>query len=187
MAVSAQFTPGAMACGSLTQRITTNFSSALALPLLLDLSRGSGPSLRHEANGGGKDITGLWKSILVSDGAVVMVEFDTWHKDGTELALDGLFPPATGQICPGVWEKTGPNTYATVHPAFEYDAAGVNIVAIFIERMRVTLSDDGNSFQGTFTWENYDFRGNLLPGAIAGTVTGTRIEVSSAFPFPFPI
>jgi hypothetical protein len=124
-------------------------------------------------------MTGLWKTVMVSGGAVVMVGFDTWHSDGTEWSLDGLFTPASGNVYPGVWEKTGPGTYSTVHPAFEYDAAGVNIVAIFIERMHVTIGADGNSFQGVFLWDNYDFQGNLLPGA--------RIAVGAPFPFPFPL
>jgi hypothetical protein len=53
--------------------------------------------------------------------------------------------------------------------------------------LKVTISSDGNSYQGTFTWDNYDFQGNLLSGNnVAGTITGTRIKVGSAFPFPFP-
>jgi hypothetical protein len=60
-------------------------------------------------------------------------------------------------------------------------------VSIFIERLNVTISRDGNSYQGSFTWDSYDFQGNLLSdSSVAGTITGTRIQVDSAFPFPFP-
>lgn len=123
----------------------------------------------------------------MSESTLVMVAFDTWHTDGTEISLDGLFPPPTGQVCPGVWQRTGLHTFETVHPAFEYDEANVNVIAIFIERMHITLSNDGNSFTGTFTWDNYDFNGNLLPGSVSGTVTGARVKTDAAFPFPFPL
>ena len=183
MALSALFAPQASACGSSTNGMALLNVSALRLP---------DPAVRPLAPAPRQDdsepsMTGLWKTVSMSDGALVMVAFDTWHSDGTELALDGSFPPATGNVCPGVWEKTGPRTYSTVHPAFEYDATGMNILAIFVERMEVTLSPDGNSFQGTFTWDNYDFQGHLLDGSLTGTVTGVRVKAGSAFPFPFPL
>lgn len=181
--LAALFAPGAMACGSLT--LATNPGGAfsgLAMPHLVEPNHADGPPRDWVDS----KPTGLWKTVLTSGGTVVMVEFDTWHSDGTEIALDGLFPPATGNVCPGVWERTGPHTYSTVHPAFEYDNAGVNVIAIFIERMQVTLSPDGNSMQGTFTWDNYDFHGTLLPGSVNGTVAAKRITADSPFPFPFP-
>ena len=183
-ALSIVLVPGAMACGSLAIAGRPAGPLGLAAPHIIE--RGLDrvlPSLEGQDS----RATGLWKIVLTSAGSVVMVEFDTWHSDGTELALDGLFPPATGNVCPGVWEKTGPRSYETVHPAFEYDNAGLNVIAIFIERMHVTLSQDGNSMEGTFTWDNYDFQGNLLPGSLSGSVAATRIEVSSKFPFPFPL
>jgi hypothetical protein len=186
MALSALFVPSARACGNPAQRLAAGALSFLTMPRIVEPDL---PALPSESQQGTPEhsMTGLWKTTLVSGGSVVMVAFDTWHSDGTELALDGLFPPATGNVCPGVWEKTAPRTYSTVHPAFEYDNAGVNIVAIFIERMHVTISADGSSFQGTFTWDNYDFKGKLLAGSVAGTVTGARVKVGSAFPFPFPL
>ncbi|HTS29665.1 MAG TPA: hypothetical protein VMH81_27530 [Bryobacteraceae bacterium] len=185
LALAALPAPDATACGSVTQRVPLKAAPS-SPPVRLPAPPISAPLPLPLANGE-QAMTGLWKEVLVSDGQLVMVEFDTWHDDGTELALDGLFPPATGNVCPGVWERTGPKTFSTVHPAFEYDDAGINVVAIFVERMQVTISDDGNSFDGTFTWDNFDFQGNLLPGSINGTVTGTRIQVGSPFPFPFPL
>lgn len=179
--------PEAMACGSFGSPAPAGVRANLA-PRALPSNIGAAPRAgRPQDDSEEPSMTGLWKSVLVSDGQVMMVEFDTWHNDGTELGLDGLFPPVTGQVCPGVWEKTGTRTYDTAHPAFEYDSTNTQVVAIFIERMHVTISADGNSFEGTFTWDNYDFNGNLLPGSVSGTVTGSRIRVSAAFPFPFPL
>lgn len=178
------FAQGALACGTLTPRMAPRYTSASPMVRPVDPPdpAPAGPGDSPEPS-----MAGLWKTVLTADGGVVMVAFDTWHNDGTESSLDGLFPPATGNVCPGVWERVGPMTYATVHPAFEYDDAGVNIVAIFVERMKVTISGDGNSFKGTFTWDNYDFQGTLLSGSVAGAVTGTRVAVASSFPFPFPL
>jgi hypothetical protein len=130
-------------------------------------------------------MTGLWKTVFVAGGAVVNLGFNTWNNDGTEWALDGGFAPAVGNVCPGVWKRIGHRTYRTVHPAFNYDPSNTHVVSIFIERMKVTITRDGNSYQGDFTWDSYDFQGNLLPGSVAGRITGTRIQVGSAFPFPF--
>jgi hypothetical protein len=132
-------------------------------------------------------ITGLWKVVLVSGGATVDVGFEQWHSDGTEM-LNDTPPPASGNVCLGTWEKTGPRTYSLVHPAFNFDSTGTTVVSIFIERMQVVIAPDGNSFMGTFTWDSYNFSGNPLPGThLAGAVTGKRIKVSAPFPFPFPL
>lgn len=177
-------TGAAAACGSSVQRLPASVSSALQLPPL------QGPALdgiaaEESERGEGPSMTGLWKTVFVAGGAVVNLGFNTWHSDGTEWALDGGFPPAAGNVCPGVWERIGHRSYRTVHPAFNYDASNTHVTSIFIERLNVTISRDGNSYQGDFTWDSYDFQGNLLPGSVVGRITGTRIQVGSAFPFPF--
>ncbi len=177
-------TGAAAACGSSVQRLPASVSSALQLPPL------QGPALdgiaaEESERGEGPSMTGLWKTVFVAGGAVVNLGFNTWHSDGTEWALDGGFPPAAGNVCPGVWERIGHRSYRTVHPAFNYDASNTHVASIFIERLNVTISRDGNSYQGDFTWDSYDFQGNLLPGSVVGRITGTRIQVGSAFPFPF--
>ena len=186
VALSSVWVPGAAAaCGSSAQRLPPSVSSALQLPSLLQEPASDGVAADEPERGEAPSMTGLWKTVFVAGGAVVNLGFNTWHSDGTEWALDGGFAPAVGNVCPGVWKKTGNRTYRTVHPAFNYDASNTHIVSIFIERMRVTISRDGNSYQGSFTWDSYDFQGNLLPGSVEGRITATRIQVGSAFPFPF--
>ena len=176
----------AAACGSSNQRLAPSVFSAVQLPPPLQDATSDGVAGEEPQRGGGPSMTGLWKTVFVAGGAVVNLGFNTWHSDGTEWALDGG-PPAAGNVCPGVWERIGRRSYVTVHPAFNYDASNTHIVGIFIERLRVTISRDGKSYQGDFTWDSYDLQGNLLPDAsVAGTITGTRIRVGSAFPFPFP-
>jgi hypothetical protein len=118
-------------------------------------------------------------------GTVLNVGFNIWHSDGTEWALDSLAPPFQGNTCAGIWEQTGRRAYRTIHPAFNYDAAGLNVVGVFIERVEITLRGDGREFKGTFTFDNYDFQGNLLSGSVSGTISATRIKVGDpTIPIP---
>jgi hypothetical protein len=186
VALSSVWLPGAAAaCGSSVQRLPPSVSSALQLPSPLQEPASDDVAAEEPERGEGPSMTGLWKTVFVVDGAVVNLGFNTWHSHGTEWALDGGFAPAVGNVCPEVWKRVGHRSYRTVHPAFNYDASNTHVVSIFIERLKITISRDGNSYQGHFTWDSYDFQGNLLPGSVAGRITGTRIQVGSAFPFPF--
>ena len=65
-------------------------------------------------------IVGMWRFTFVSDGNAypahipfgVQVDFGTqqWHDDGTEFIISGGRAPSSGDVCMGVWEKTGPRT-----------------------------------------------------------------------------
>lgn len=175
------------ACGSSAQRIPASVFAAQPLPLAQESASDS--TLGKESRSGDKhpSITGFWKTVYMSGGAVINVGFNVWHSDGTEWALDSLSPPFQGNTCAGVWEQVGRRTYKTVHPSFNYDSAGLSVVGIFIERVEVTLSADGSRFEGTFTFDNYDFQGNLLSGSVAGALKATRINVRDPFPFPIPL
>jgi hypothetical protein len=177
----------AAACASSAQPVAGRVLPAQSLPAVQESASDSTPDREHRAGGKRPSITGLWKTVYVSGGAVINVGFNVWHSDGTEWALDSLAPPFQGNTCAGVWEQIGRRTYRTVHPAFNYDAPGLSVVGVFIERVTVTVDDDGDRFEGTFTFDNYDFQGNLLPGSVAGTVTATRITVGAPFPFPIPL
>lgn len=179
-------------CGSAeTARTVFANSVAFALQPALPQSAAEAVPDSQTENGSEPSIAGLWKTVFVSGGSVVTVGFDSWHSDGTEFAYDSG-PILSSTYCPGTWEKKAPRTYATVHPAYLYDPITGNPNEVFIERVHITLSQDGKTFAGTFTWDCYDFAGNLqtagpLACSIAGTLTGTRITVDDPFPFPFPL
>ena len=65
-----------------------------------------------EANSTPASIVGLWAvTFLFGNGPDVFDHgFELWHADGTELTIDVAVPPAAGNICVGVWEKTGPRS-----------------------------------------------------------------------------
>jgi hypothetical protein len=175
------------ACGSSAQRIPASVFATPPLPLVQEFASDSTLDREPRSRDKRPSITGLWKTVYVSGGAVINVGFNIWHSDGTEWALDSLAPPFQGNTCAGVWEQIGRRTYKTVHPAFNYDAAGLSAVGVFIERVKVTVDDDSDRFEGTFTFDNYDFQGNLLSGSVAGALTATRINVRDPFPFPIPL
>jgi hypothetical protein len=140
----------------------------------------------EESHDGKSPIVGFWKTTFTSGGVIVDVGFDQFHPDGTEISVDSP-APSFGNICSGVWEKTGRRHYSEVHPSFNWDASSGKVVSIFIQRVEIRVNRDGKSFSGTFTWDSYDFSGNLLPASHSeGSVTGERITVKGPFPFPFP-
>jgi hypothetical protein len=179
-------------CGSAeaARKVLANKPWSVLRPALAQSAvEGAAPALEAE-DGSEPSIAGLWKTVFVSGGSVATVGFDSWHNDGTEFAYDSA-PVVTGTYCPGTWEKTG-RTFSTVHPSYNYDPVTGNPNSVFIERVHITLSKDGKSFAGTFTWDCYDFSGNLQTSgpfacSLTGTLTGTRITVDGPFPFPFPL
>src|SRR5690242_9425765 len=118
-------TQGAFAaCGSLTRPLLPSTFAAQPQPLLQErASDSTSDDSAHRSSDKLPSMTGLWKTVYVSGGAVINVGFNIWHSDGTEWALDSLSPPFQGNTCAGVWEQTGRRTFKTLHPAYNYDAA----------------------------------------------------------------
>jgi hypothetical protein len=118
-------------------------------------------------------IVGLWNVSFLSGGAVVDVAFDAWHSDGTEI-LNDYTNPIEGNVCLGVWEQTGPRTYKLKHPSWSFDAGG-NLQGTVIIGEVVTVSANGNSYSGSYTYDIYDIAGNFIE-AFTGTIKATRIK-----------
>ena len=146
---------------------------------------------RPSHNGG---IVGTWQVNLVSDGtaypAIIPVgapiDFGTaqWHSDGTETLISGGRAPSTADVCMGVWEQTGPNTYKLKHIGLSYassDSSPPVVPAQFVGpaiiRQTVTLSASGNSYEGHFTIDQYMQDGVTLIEHVGGTVQGVRFTV----------
>lgn len=86
--------------------------------------------------------------------------FAQWHSDGTEI-LNSSRPPATGNFCLGVWEKTGPSRFKLNHFALSSDLNG-NMIGPANIRESVTLGPQSITYAGTFSIDQYDTSGNLL-------------------------
>jgi hypothetical protein len=120
-------------------------------------------------------IVGLWHVRFLSGGLLYDEGFDQWHSDGSEILNDNGVPPAQGNVCLGVWKKVGSRTFKLKHPAWNWDANG-NLVGTLIIRESVTLDADGDSYQGTFTFDFYDLNGNLT-SEVKGDLNAKRITV----------
>ena len=151
---------------------------------------GAETALQGEGKGDhdNSDLVGFWRTTLVSDaGLVVDIGFDQFHPDGMENAVDSP-APSSGNVCLGIWEKAEhrPWRYEDLHPSFNWDASG-NVISIFVERLQIySIARNGKTFSGTFTWDSYDFQGNVIPDAhVEGTLTGDRITMRGSVPFPF--
>jgi hypothetical protein len=144
------------------------------------------PASFVQVSGVGSDgaaIVGLWKFNFVSegnpgipDGTILDDGLATWHSDGTELMNSGLRPPMTGNFCTGVWKQTGSSTYKLNHIGLSWDPTGTTYVGPANIRLRVTISQDGNSYSGTFTIDQYDTNGVLLVH-LKGNVVAKRVTV----------
>jgi hypothetical protein len=140
-----------------------------------------------EGKGSDATILGFWKVIAFSGGVLNDVGFQQFNAGGTELVNDVGALDAGTNFCLGAWKRVRGRTYELVHTFFIFDSSGKKAIAISIEKQRMTVARDGNTFRGKWTQDNYDFSGNLLPGNhFDGTVTAARIAPGLPFPFPFP-
>lgn len=139
-------------------------------------------------------IVGTWRFNFVSDGNAypipipygAPIDFGTqqWHSDGTEFIISGGRAPSSGDVCMGVWEQTGPRTYRMKHVALAYlssDSTPAASPATFlgpaILHEKVVLSASGNSFEGTFTIDQYAKDETTLIEHISGKVTASRMTL----------
>jgi hypothetical protein len=76
-----------------------------------------------------------------------------------------------------VWEKTGRFSYKLNHFALSSDLNG-NMIGPANIREDVILDQNGNSYAGAFTIDQFDLSGNTL-AHITGQVTATRITVDT--------
>ncbi|MGH9494131.1 MAG: hypothetical protein ACRD3B_03970 [Candidatus Sulfotelmatobacter sp.] len=137
-------------------------------------------------------ITGMWHVTFTAkgntqgppDGTPIDNALITWHADNTEIMNSGR-PPQDGDFCMGVWKKTGKSTYTVNHFAWGGNDTSGGTTGIgnptgptrFVEN--VTLSADGNSFNGTFALKATDTSGNTT-AEILGVLSGTRITTATS-------
>lgn len=131
-------------------------------------------------------ILGLWKKVYFSGGVLNDIGFAQFSAGGTELLNDvGAFN-AGNNFCVGAWKKVGPRSYDLVHTFYLFD--GKNAIDVSIEKSHLIVSRDGNRFRGTWTQDNFDLSGNLIPGThFDGRIRGTRIAPGLEYPFPLPL
>jgi hypothetical protein len=135
----------------------------------------------------GPSIVGTWKEHWISegsegitDGTEVDAGYASWHSDGTEINVSGLRAPLTGDVCLGVWIRTGARTYQLNHFGISYDPTGAHLVGPARIQQWLTIDPDGDATSGKFTIDQWDEAGNLL-GHVQGKVIGTRVTMETGF------
>lgn len=168
--------PGAMAqCGLSAKGVKpTDWNPRMGGTQLLRAS------LAQYDDQGAPSIVGMWRVVFTdSSGSVFDDAVVQWHADGTEV-MNSQRPAQDGNFCLGVWKQTGERKYLLNHiPWKGNDPTGQpQDGAQIIEK--VTLSWDGNSYSGTYTFQPYDQYGNAGP-VFTGTIAAKRITPGTPF------
>lgn len=96
-------------------------------------------------------IVGLWafkylskgnlKTLGIPDGTVLDGGNTLWYADGNENTISGVRAPATGDVCLGIWKRTGEWTYELNHIGLSWNTEkGVPAGPGFIKQY-VTLGE----------------------------------------------
>lgn len=137
-------------------------------------------------NGSSDPIVGMWQVKFVSegtegitDGTVIDNALVQWHADGTEFMNSGLRPPASSNLCLGVWQNMGSSEYKLNHFGISWDPSDLSgPLGPAQIKENVTLAQDQNAYAGKFTIDQYDESGNLL-AHLQGTISAHRITVGT--------
>ena len=119
-------------------------------------------------------IVGLWDVKFISDNVVVDEGFDQYHSDGTEI-LNDTPPPATGNVCLGVYKTPAKRTIMLRHPSWIYDPTNTFVIGRATILEQITVDRGGNFFTGTFTIQFRDLDGNPIAPDFSGQLRGDRI------------
>jgi hypothetical protein len=132
------------------------------------------PSFSSKPNSSAvNSIVGLWHAVhKVNGGGLFFESFDLWNEDGTEIE-DANIPPATGNICLGVWQSTG-RTITLYHRAWTYKTDGVTPTGTLVLTATDKVELGGNRFHGPFDAKFYNTKGKLLQ-ELQGVTTATRL------------
>ena len=142
---------------------------------------GAGSTVSAAAANGVADISivGLWDTQWqqLSPGPAAFFDegYDQFHSDGTEV-LNDIPAPSTGNICLGVFVKTGWLSYALHHVFWTFDSSG-NLIGRGEWDSKITLGKSGATYNGTWTVKNYTLSGVLLEPIYSGTMSAQRITV----------
>lgn len=120
-------------------------------------------------------IVGLWHVIYTSGGELFLETLDLWHNDGTEFEGANAVP-TEGNVCFGVWKKTGARSVQLFHIGWNFDPSG-NPIGTFTLQENNTVAKGGATYTGTFDFKIYDVNGDMTFEA-TGTQDATRITVN---------
>ena len=146
---------------------------------------------REDRDSDDDSIVGLWHAVFTAkgngaalpDGTPIDNSLVAWHGDKTETMISSR-PPQDGDVCLGVWEKTGRNRFKLNHIGWGgYDTTnapeGIGNPSGPTQILEdVVVSSDGKRFAGTFILTAHDLSGNIT-ARITGVIAGTRITTNT--------
>ncbi len=117
----------------------------------------------------------------IPEGAIIDGGITTWYADGNESTLSGVRAPDTGDVCLGVWKRTGEWTYELNHLGLSWGPVKKEYGGPAFIKQHVTLAEDKKSYSGTFTIDqlNPDGKTPSLPALIKGTIVATRVTIDT--------
>jgi len=167
--------PAHAACGRIG---ITGINSVVKLPVLTQPELKSNVMLPFRASNA--PIVGLWHVIYTNSGdnSTFNNTFDTWHSDGTEFE-SAFLPPLGGNVCVGVWAQTGARSVKLHHVGWMFMGGPTDTATnYFTLDEQVAVSNDGQSYTGTFKFRIYNLNDSFTGIEVDGTIAATRITVS---------
>jgi hypothetical protein len=184
--------PGALAqCGLATKAVKpTGWNPQIGRAQLLP-AQVQGIENRNEGdrNAPGLSIVGMWHVIFTAETGPVTGVIDNsvvvWHSDGTEI-MNSSRAAQDGNFCMGVWVQTGERSYSLNHIPWQGNdttnsPGGIGNAQDGAQLTeQVTLSQDGNSYSGSFKLVAYNSSGEPV-ATFTGTLKAKRITVDTPF------
>jgi hypothetical protein len=186
LALGIMIAPDAQACGkkpwdagfSVPNLLTPLQESQGAQPLF---SQQENPLGENRNRDGHSQIVGMWivKFFVGDDSKPWDFAIEQFHRDGTEMTND-IVPPSVGNICWGVWEPAGRDTFVMKHTGLVFDQAG-KYFGLFDLSAKLTVDDHGEIFDGKFMADQEDLAGNILPEFhVEGILKAKRFKIDSS-------
>ena len=140
------------------RRITRTLVPVLAIVALLVVS--ASPAFAM-----GRNLVGTWDAVATFDGGGEAPFLASYNRGGVWTSSGSS---AGASAAHGAWERVGPGQYSTKSKIFFYDANG-NLSAIGESQSEIQISQDGESYTGTF-----EATISLPDGTVVATNTGTE-------------
>jgi hypothetical protein len=166
-------------------RVPVTLSAAAVKPQVLSRPGTASPGNEYASDTnavhGAQGIVGTWVAdwFVGSTTQIYDRVITVFHADGNETENDIAVPPATENLCYGVWEQTDRNTFKMRHLGWVFDLNGVFMGTVEVVTT-ISLTDHGSGFQGKYVLEQYDLAGNIIPSDHAeGDIKATRYTLST--------
>jgi hypothetical protein len=178
---------GALACGDRPGLVRASIRLGSATPTLQVASQPNASSMgndnRTDSNSvpQKQGIVGTWIATWYVGNTTQIYDrvITVFHADGNETENDIAVPPATENVCYGVWEQTDRDKFTMRHVGWVFDVNGVFMGTVEVVAT-VSLTDRGAKFRGNFVLEQYDVTGNIIPADHAeGDITATRYTLTN--------